>query len=94
MSELSRGLNPEKGYTVSANGKYTSDHHKNDYGAWGAGTAREIRITELIQAKIDAGEKMNAAYMKVIQQDSIDTYARHEVPLMIKALEIVKEDYS
>ena len=37
---------------------------------------------------------MNAAYMKVIQQDSIDTYARHEVPLMIKALEIVKEDYS
>ena len=48
LAELSRGLNPEKGYTVSANGKYTSDHCKFDYGGWGAGTAREIRISEMI----------------------------------------------
>ena len=48
LAELSRGLNPEKGYTVSANGKYTSDNCKFDYGGWGAGTAREIRISEMI----------------------------------------------
>ena len=60
-------MNPEKGYIVAANGRYTSDHSKTDYGSWSAGTARTIRITELLQAKIDAGIKMTHLDMTEIQ---------------------------
>ena len=67
LAELPRGMNPEKGFTVAANGRYTSDNAQNDYGSWSAGTARTIRITELIQAKIDAGEKLTHLHMKEIQ---------------------------
>ena len=87
-------MNPNKGFIVGANGRYTSDHSKTDYGSWSAGTARTIRITELIQAKIDAGLKMTHLDMTEIQQDGVDTYARAEVPLMIKAANLVKDEYN
>ena len=67
LKELPRGMNPEKGYIVAANGRYTSDHSKTDYGSWSAGTARTIRITELLQAKIDAGVKLTHLDMTEIQ---------------------------
>jgi hypothetical protein len=87
-------MNPDKGFTVAANGKYASDHSKNDYGSWSAGTARTIRITELIQAKIDAGVKMTHLDMTEIQQDGVDTYARVEAPLMIEIANLVKDEYN
>ena len=31
--ELPKSLNPSKGYLMTANGRQTSDHAKNDYGA-------------------------------------------------------------
>ena len=67
LKELPRGINPEKGYIVGANGRYTSDHSISDYGSWSAGTARTIRITELLQEKIDAGVKLTHQDMTEIQ---------------------------
>ena len=58
LSELARSLNPSKGFVVSANNKQTSAHALNDYGAGLWPTARAGRISELIDEKIKAGEKL------------------------------------
>ena len=47
-----------------------------------------------MQAKIEAGEKITFDDMIAIQQDSVDTNARRDTPLIIKAAEQVIEDYS
>jgi hypothetical protein len=48
----------------------------------------------LIQAKIEAGEKLTFDDMIAFQQDSVDTNARRDTPLIIKSAERVKDDYS
>lgn len=94
LSELPRSLNPSKGYIVSANNKQSSEHHKNDYGSSLWPTPRAERASELIEAKIKAGEKLTFQDMKDFQHDSVDTNARRDSPLMIKVVERVKAEYS
>ena len=48
-------MNPKSGYIVACNNRFSGDYSKNDYGAFGSGTARTLRITELIEAKKEAG---------------------------------------
>ena len=64
LKDLPRAMNPKKGYLVACNNRFAGDNSHNDYGAFGSGTARTLRLTELIQAKIDAGEKMTIEDMK------------------------------
>jgi penicillin amidase len=64
LSELPRSLNPSKGYIVSANNKQSSEHHKHDYGSSLWPTPRAERASELIEAKIKAGEKLTFQDMK------------------------------
>lgn len=52
ISELSRSLNPKKGYISNANNRQASDHAAYDYGATHMSTARSVRIDELIREGI------------------------------------------
>ena len=58
LAELPRSLNPSKGFIVTANNKQSSEHAANDYGSSLFPTSRAERASELIQAKIEAGEKL------------------------------------
>ena len=55
---MARSLNPRQGFIVSANNKQTSENALNDYGAGLWPTPRAGRISELIDDKIKAGEKL------------------------------------
>ena len=94
LSALPRSLNPSKGYVATANNKQTSANAQNDYGAALWPTPRGERISEMIEAKIAAGEKLTWRDMRDIQHDSVDTHGRRTVPLKIAMVESVKADYS
>ena len=64
LKDLARAMNPKKGYIVACNNRFAGDNSLYDHGAFGSGTARTLRITELIEAKIEAGEKMTIEDMK------------------------------
>ena len=83
LSDLPRSLNPSKGFIVTANNKQASGHALYDYGASVWPTPRAERISELIEEKIKAGEKLTFQDMRTIQKDNVDTYGRRFVPLMI-----------
>ena len=66
----------------------------NDYSATLWPTPRAERASEMIQEKIEAGEKLTHDYMMTIQHDFVDTNARRETPWIIKTAEKVKGDYT
>ena len=64
LKDLSRAMNPKSGYIVACNNRFSGDNSINDYGAFGSGTARTLRVIELIEAKKEAGEKLTIEDMK------------------------------
>ena len=65
-------------------------HAENDYGATLWPTPRAERASEIIQAKIQAGEKITYEDMVELRFDNLDTHARRDTPLMIACAERVK----
>jgi penicillin G amidase len=62
-------INPEKGYIVAANSRVMSDSSVFEYGATTVPTARQNRITELIDKFISNNEKLDIKDMIEIQND-------------------------
>ena len=48
QKDMPRSLNPKKGYLLTANGRQTSDHALNDYGAFPNSPGRVLRIDEML----------------------------------------------
>lgn len=70
--DLPYAVNPTSGFLVSANNWQTSARAKHGVGLGRSMAARYIRIRELIEDKIEKGQKMNVDFMKVMQLDTVD----------------------
>ena len=53
-------INPKKGYFVTANSRVVPDKSKFDFGATTVTTPRQLRLTEMIEEKLQNGEKFEA----------------------------------
>jgi len=65
--DLAKSLNPKKGYIMTANGRQTSDHAINDYGAASNSPGRTLRIDEILREGVASGKKFTLADMGAIQ---------------------------
>jgi penicillin amidase len=71
---------PEKGYIVTANNRLTTKNFRDGrYASNWLITARAIRISEIIQHKIDRGHKLTVEDSKQIQLDTVDVFCRRMV---------------
>ena len=84
LRDLAKSLNPKKGYLMTANGRQTSDHAKNDYGATANSTGRTLRIDEILREGTTSGKKFTLASVGAIQQDVIDVIARRVTPKIVE----------
>ncbi|CDW85943.1 penicillin amidase family protein [Stylonychia lemnae] len=82
--DLLRVINPKKGYIVTANNRPAPEHSLFDIGATSTSTIRAQRITELIQAGIDKGNKFDHKDMIHIQNDTVDLMARDLMPHVLR----------
>lgn len=74
-------IDPEKGYIVTANNRLASKNFKGGrYASNWLITARAIRISEIIQHKIDHGHKFTVEDNKQIQLDTVDVFCRRLIP--------------
>lgn len=60
MKNLPYGLNPKKGFYVTANNRIVPENSKFDLGAAMVSTSRANRITELIDEGIKNGKKFDS----------------------------------
>ena len=68
---------PAKGYIVTANNRLASKNFRGGrYASNWLITARAIRISEMIQHKIDNGHKFTIEDSKQIQLDTVDVFCR------------------
>jgi len=80
--------NPKKGYIVTANNYPMGPSYKHFFAVGSEfSEGRAERISELIQAKIDKGEKLTPDDMLSIQQDEVDVHCRDALPEMLKFTE-------
>ena len=86
-SELPSLLNPDKGYIVTANNRLLPESSANDFGASMTQTTRAKRIEEVLKEHISIGHKMTFDDMRVLQEDTIDIWARDYTPKLLKIAE-------
>ena len=92
VSENPQIVNPKKGYIVTANNKFATDNIKHGTSINIGTSSRADRIEEMILAKISKGEKINADYMKQIQLDVMDIFARDAVGKMVALVKTHKKE--
>ncbi len=68
-------FNPPSGYIVSANNEVVNDRHPYFISYDWASPARALRIEQLLQARIDNGQRLGVDDMQRIQGDTIDLEA-------------------
>jgi penicillin G amidase len=84
FDELPYEYNPERGYIVTANQAVIGDGYEHMLTKdWGYG-ARSQRINDLIQKKIDGGEKISTDDMQTMQMDNQSAIAAKLVPELKK----------
>ena len=66
LRDLPKSLNPKKGFLQTSNGRQTSDHAVNDYGAASNSPPRTLRIDELLREGVSSGKKFTLADMGAI----------------------------
>lgn len=76
-------LNPKSGYIASANNFATSKNTKYGLSHGFSFATRSLRISEMINDKIQSGKKINAKDMMEIQTDTLDIQARDSLKYMI-----------
>ncbi|OMJ80226.1 hypothetical protein SteCoe_19594 [Stentor coeruleus] len=90
--EMPYVINPKKGFIVTANNYPTDSNYKHFYNIGNYfSQGRAERIEELIQEKINKGEKFTAVDQIKLQQDELDIFAREGVPNLIKLLNVSKD---
>ncbi|MFC5174080.1 penicillin acylase family protein [Streptomyces mutomycini] len=84
FDELPYEYNPDRGYIVTANQAVIGDGYEHMLTQdWGYG-ARSQRINDLIQKKIDGGEKISTDDMQTMQMDNQSAIAAKLVPELKK----------
>lgn len=84
FEELPYEYNPDRGYIVTANQAVIGDGYEHMLTQdWGYG-ARSQRINDLIQKKIDGGEKISTDDMQTMQMDNQSAIAAKLVPELKK----------
>ncbi|HWU10412.1 MAG TPA: penicillin acylase family protein [Streptomyces sp.] len=84
FDELPYEYNPKRGYIVTANQAVIGDDYEHMLTEdWGYG-ARSQRINDLIQKKIDGGEKISTDDMQTMQMDNQSAIAAKLVPELKK----------
>ncbi|WP_406148228.1 penicillin acylase family protein [Streptomyces sp. NBC_01012] len=84
FDELPYEYNPDRGYIVTANQAVIGDGYEHMLTKdWGYGT-RSQRINDLIQTKIDGGEKISTDDMQTMQMDNQSAIAAQLVPELKK----------
>lgn len=82
FDELPYEYDPERGYIVTANQAVIGDDYEHMLTKdWGYGT-RSQRINDLIQKKIDDGEKISTDDMQTMQMDNQSAIAAKLVPVL------------
>ena len=71
--------NPKKGYIVTANNKVASNHLKTGLSSNMLSTSRALRANEMVKDLIAKNKKFDIEYMRKMQLDTIDAYARDAV---------------
>ena len=89
--ELPTVVNPERGYVVSANNLATTKHIKHGLSHAFAFPHRFLRLSNMIQSKIDAGQKMTFQDMIDMQMDVFDIQANHSLGHMISSVKQAKK---
>ncbi|MEV0007201.1 penicillin acylase family protein [Streptomyces sp. NPDC047973] len=82
FDELPYEYNPDRGYIVTANQAVIGEDYDHMLTKdWGYG-ARSQRINDLIQKKIDGGEKISTDDMQTMQMDNQSAIAAKLVPIL------------
>ncbi|MEU9358628.1 penicillin acylase family protein [Streptomyces sp. NPDC048301] len=82
FDELPYEYNPDRGYIVTANQAVIGEDYDHMLTKdWGYG-ARSQRINDLIQSKIDGGEKISTDDMQTMQMDNQSAIAAKLVPIL------------
>ncbi|MEV6308625.1 penicillin acylase family protein [Streptomyces sp. NPDC051840] len=82
FDQLPYEYNPDRGYIVTANQAVIGEDYDHMLTKdWGYG-ARSQRINDLIQKKIDGGEKISTDDMQTIQMDNQSAIAAKLVPIL------------
>lgn len=76
-------INPDKGYFVTANNRIVPENSRFDHGASQISTPRFIRISEMIQDKINSNKRMGTEDMLEMMHDEVDIVARDLVPHIV-----------
>ena len=76
-------MNPENSYFISAKNRIVPENSRFDNRASQISTQRFLRISEMIQDKINSNKKMDSNDMIELIQDEIDIVARNLVPHII-----------
>ncbi|TVP88627.1 MAG: penicillin acylase family protein [Alkalicoccus sp.] len=84
--EMPEMMNPEEGYIMTANNMPVGEDYEYEIGR-SYFPYRAIRLEEMIEEKLDSGEKFSLEDMGEMQLDLTNTQARMLLPYMLDALE-------